>query len=652
VDPMETTRSAPGAAEAPAPAPDEELSPVERLLREEGSVTAAQIERARKIARHLHHRRTVAEILIEMGQLARAEHDRVVRLHRAELDLGEILRDDGVLTANGLAAYRAAKARDPLAPERALLVDPGLVTEEQFLRAVAERHEIPYVEPEAGLVELALLSRISFPYLVRHHVMPLRIGDGALSAILADPLDAQLLGELERIFDVPVRACCATRERIAAALQELERLKDGGARPGESLTYRDLREEGPDAGNGEGAVAILDYLLLRAIRLRASDLHLEPLQKRLRVRVRIDGAMTHLTDLPADFAPQLISRVKVLAGADIAERRSHQDGRISVRLEGREVDIRVSAYVSVYGETIVMRLLDRQRGLVPLEDHGFQPGVLATLRDVVLRTSSGLVLVTGPTGSGKTTTLYSFIDYVNDPTVKTITCEDPVEYVLEGVTQCSVTPKTSFADSLRAIVRQDPDIIVVGEVRDPVTAALAVEAALTGHKVFSTYHTEDSVGAVVRLAEMGVEPFLVSSTVSCIVAQRLVRRVCEQCRRPAEPTREELRFLGLERTDLKGASLVQGEGCAACGGTGYRGRAGIHEVLMPNDEFKDAVLRRACTRELREIARRIPGYTTLQEDGLIKATSGLTTLAEIVSNVPRDTDARKPAALTKAGDKR
>ncbi len=625
-----------------------ERTSVETLLVREGSVSETQLERAHRIARHLQRPRKAAEILIEMGQLARGEYDRVLRLHRSELELADILRDDGVLDEAGLERYREARAADPHAPERALLADSGLVTEEQYLKAVSTRHDIPYIEPEVGLVDMSLLARASFPYLVRHHALPMRIGDGTLTAILADPLDPQLLGELERIFDVPVRPCCATRERIAAALRTLEQLREGrGAEVQASLQYREIEESGTTDVTGEGAVGILDFLLMRAIQLRASDLHLEPMQKRLRVRVRVDGVLQNLTDLPADFTPQLISRVKVLAGADIAERRLHQDGRISVRVDGREVDIRVSTYASVFGETVVMRLLDRRRGLVPLDELGFEPRILGTLREVVLRTSSGLVLLTGPTGSGKTTTLYSFVDYVNDPTVKTITCEDPVEYVLEGIAQCSVNHKTgpSFADSLRAIVRQDPDIIVVGEIRDPETAGLAVESALTGHKVFSTFHTEDAVGAVVRLAEMGVEPFLVASTLSCVVAQRLIRRVCPQCARPVEAEREDLRFLGLERADLAGMTLMAGAGCPACAGSGFRGRVGIHEVLLPDDDFRDAVLRRAASRELKGLARGLRGFLTLQEDALLKVAAGQTTLSEVVSNAPRDANARKPAAL-------
>ncbi len=621
---------------------------IEALFVREGAVTEAQVERARRIAARLPKPRPIGEILAEMGQLARAEYDRIHRLHRSMLSLAQILAEDGVLGEQDLAAYAHSRQLAPEATERQLLVDGGLVNEENYLKALAARHDVPYVEPDVGLVDLALIGKTSLPYLRRHVVLPLRIGDGVLTAVLCDPLDVQAMNELGRIFDVPVRPCCATEDRILKVLDDIERLRDSDTASNETrLQFREIDEAAGLEVTGEGAVAILDYLMLRSIQLRASDLHIEPQEKRLRVRVRVDGVLQSLTDLPLDYAPQLISRIKVVAGADIAERRLHQDGRMHVRGEGRDVDVRVSTYVSMFGEAIVMRLLDRTRGLMPLDQLGFEPKVLGMLREIVLPSSSGLLLVTGPTGSGKTSTLYSFVDFVNEPSVKTISCEDPVEYVLEGVTQCSVNEKSgpTFADSLRAIVRQDPENIVVGEIRDTQTAGLAVEAALTGHKVFSTFHTEDAVGAMVRLLDMGIEPFLVASTIGCIVAQRLVRRVCDGCRAPVEASRDDLRFLGLERSGVAGLELMRGAGCAACGGTGYRGRVGIHEVLVPDDDFRDAVLRRAAARELRGLARKIPAFLTLQESGVLKAGEGLTTLAEVVANAPRDTAPRSPLEL-------
>ncbi|HEC83487.1 MAG TPA: hypothetical protein ENI46_03240 [Firmicutes bacterium] len=292
-------------------------------------------------------------------------------------------------------------------------------------------------------------------------------------------------------------------------------------------------------------------------------------------------------------------------------------------------------------------MLDRRRGLIPIDSLGFEPRVLNTLREIVLRASSGLILITGPTGSGKTTTMYSFVDYINDETIKVITCENPVEYVLEGTTQCSVNEKAgpTFTDSLKAIVRQDPDVIVVGEIRDSVTAQMAAEAALTGHMVLATFHTEDSVAAVIRLLELGLEPFLVSSTLRCVVAQRLVRKICRNCIRAGKYTRRDLRYLGLTSEDLSGIPIMEGAGCAKCGGTGYKGRTGIHEVLLLDDDFRDAVLRKAPSKELRAAARKINGFLTLQEDGMLKVVAGITTLSEIADNVPRDPNARPVAML-------
>ncbi len=624
------------------------IADLESLLVEEGSVTPADLERARRIAGRMQNARRPAELLVETGRLARAEFERVVRLHRSRLGLIDLLREDSVLTDEQASDCLRARFDRPELSDRDLLVGSGLVSEEQYLLALSAKHDIPMVVPDIGLVDPALLAKASFPYLLRNQVLPLREADGQMVAIFADPLDLEVRAEIERIFQREVRPCCATGPRILEALRTLERLKEGKSKqPDSSLQYREIGEVAPRDASGEGAVAIVDYLMIRAVQLRASDLHIEPLEKKVRVRVRLDGVLQPLTDLPSGFAPQVISRVKVLAGADIAERRLHQDGRISVRVEGREVDIRVSSYVSVYGETLVLRLLDRQRGLVPLQELGFGARVLPVLRDEVLRTSSGLVLVTGPTGSGKTTTLYSCVDYVHRPDIKVISCEDPVEYVMDGVIQCSVNSDTgpTFADSLRAIVRQDPDVIVVGEIRDDETAALAVQCALTGHKVLSTFHTEDAVGALIRLKEMRLPPYLIASTVTGIVAQRLLRRVCPECAAPAEAGRDDLRFLGLTRQDVAGMALVAGRGCEACGHTGFRGRIGVHELLQPDDDLRDAILGQAPSKDLRRLARRRPAFTTLQEAGVLKAAEGLTTLAEVVANAPRDPEPRAYRAI-------
>ena len=628
-----------------------QLRNFEDLLLEEHLVTEKQLERARRISRRMQSPKPIGEVLIELGQLSRSEYERIVRLYRSQLSISQILKQNGALDDAGLAAYQQTKAENPDVPDRQALVVAGIVSEEDYLRAVSVKHDVPFVEPDIGLVATSIVSKASMAYLRRNRILPCRISDGHLTVLMADPLDTGLILELEGIYHTIVTPCGAVSTKILQALDTLQRLQeteDGDITT--ALQYHEIQEPPEDDAEGEGAIRIVDYLLFQAIKAGASDLHIEPLRKKLRVRIRVDGVLRQLTDLPADFAPRVVSRVKVLSDMDIAERRLHQDGRFLVKAEGKDIDIRVSAYAGMFGETLVLRLLDRDHGLVPVDALGFEPKILSMLKEVVLRSSSGLVLVTGPTGSGKTTTMYSFVDYVNDDTLKVITCENPVEYTIDGTTQCSVNEKTgpTFPDSLRSIVRQDPDIIVVGEIRDAVTANLAVEAALTGHKVFSTFHTEDAVTAVLRLLEMGVEPFLVSSTLSCVVAQRLVRRVCKSCSAPAEAARKDLRFLGLSRENIQDLPILEGAGCPDCNNIGYRGRLGIHEVMLLDDAFRDAILSRATSMELRAHARRLHGFLTLQEDGLLKVLSGTTTLSEIANTAPRDPGMRPLPVLREA----
>lgn len=622
-------------------------------LREAGIEDPALVDRARRIASKLDAPKPWGTILVELGLLAEETWEAAVQRRRARLPLAEILLDEGILSAAGHLAYVEARRTQPGKSDRQLLVESGAVHEEGFLKAVELKFGIPYVEVTAGEAEPKALASSSIPWLTRNRVLPLRADEGRVRVAMADPLDPALRAEVERTFGGKVEIASGASAKIIEALRTLERLREvPGASKNTTLQYRELDSDDPKDDAGEGAVQIVDYLLLRAIEAGASDLHIEPLDRKVRVRIRVDGVLQPLTELPGDFAARVVSRVKVLAGADISERRLHQDGRIFVKVQGREIDLRCSTYASMFGETIVLRLLDRRRGIVPLEKVGFEPLVHELVGNLVLRASSGLVLLTGPTGSGKTTTLYSFVGHLNEPGTKIITAEDPVEYVLEGVTQCNVNERTgpSFADSLRAMVRQDPDIIVVGEVRDETTAGLAVESALTGHKVLSTFHTEDSVGAIVRLLEMGVEPFLVASTLCAVVAQRLVRRICPECAEATEPDPADLRFLGLDHADVAPYGIHRGGGCGACNGSGFKGRLAIHEVLLPDEEFRGAILARAAARELRRLARSLEGFFTLQEDGVTKAIQGRTTLEEIVGSAPRDPGARKPAVLLAALD--
>jgi type IV pilus assembly protein PilB len=617
---------------------------LEQALLASGAVSPQAVERANRVRARLEAPRPLHEVLLEMGALSADQLEAVKRRRRTRLSLAALLVEDGALDPATATLFEQAKALEPARSDRDLLVEDGLVTEEQFLRALGARLDIPFMEPEIGEIQTDLYRKIPFAYLIKNLVLPLRVHEGLLHVTVAAPENDALIGDVERSYGMRALRFCSTGFRITETLRTLERLR---GKPSDRDTYKiqyrelDRAYDGP-VESGEEAIQLVDYLLSRAMEMGASDLHIEPTPNKVRARVRIDGILHHLTDLPIDYTARIVARIKILARIDVTEKRLHQDGKIHVKIAGREIDIRVSTYVSVFGETVVMRLLDRNRGILPLEEVGFQPRVLTLLRDSVLSTSSGMVLTVGPTGSGKTTTLYSFIQHSNSPSQKVITCEEPVEYVIDGIIQCTVNAKTgpTFADSLRAIVRQDPDTIVVGEIRDSVTAHLATEAALTGHKVFSTLHTEDAVGAFVRLTEIGVEPFLVASTLTAVVAQRLVRRLCPECVVPHRASAGELRLLGLNRDDVQGIALRRGKGCGQCSGTGYRGRVAIHEVLVPDDAFREAVLARASSSQLRELARALPAFVNMQEDGLLKACRGTTSLAEVIANAPRDTAPR------------
>jgi type IV pilus assembly protein PilB len=641
-----STRPTPADA---AGATQEVAESLEQALERSGLVTPEALQRAARIRGRMESPRPLHEVLLELGELKEEQLETIRRRRRTRMSLCDILVEDEAIDAGTAAIYREAKARERGKSDRVLLVERALVTEEQYLRALGTKLDCPFMVPEIGEIQTDLYKKVPFAYLLKNVALPLRVDGNILHVTVATPEDDSLFGEIERTFGLKAKRYCSTRFRITETLRTLERLRGKPLdRDSYRIQYRELdrAHDGPTE-SGEEAVQLVDYLLARAVEMGASDLHVEPTPNKVRARVRVDGILHHLTDLPIDFTARVIARIKILGRMDVTEKRLHQDGKIHIKVSGREIDIRVSTYASVFGETIVMRLLDRERGIMHLANAGFQPRALATIEETVLASTSGLVLTVGPTGSGKTTTLYSFIQHANSPTEKVITCEDPVEYVIDGIVQCSVNAKTgpTFADSLRAIVRQDPDTIVVGEIRDPTTAHLAAEAALTGHKVYSTFHTEDAVGAFVRFIEMGVEPFLVASTLSAVIAQRLVRRLCPECKVPYRPTNAELRVLGLDREAVQSIGFQRSTGCSHCSGTGYKGRLAIHEVLVPDADFREAVLNRATSGTLRELARARPEFLTMQEDGLLKAVRGHTTLAEIIENAPRDASARPLADL-------
>jgi general secretion pathway protein E len=555
------------------------------------------------------------------------------------------------LTATGLlseAELARAEAQRQASGERLpdALVRLGLSSAEEVAQALARHLEIAYVGRDEFPSSPPFLQRLSPQYMRQYRFCPLAVEDGVLMVACADPTEPTVVDELRAALGLDVRLAVATETSIVEAIDRYfgagstavqkvietmgddERGEDAG---GEDLTsLRDMAFDAP-------VVRLVNLLIENAIKANASDVHIEPFEDSLRVRYRIDGVLFDAETPPKRLRAAMTSRIKIMAELNIAERRLPQDGRIRMSLEGRRLDLRVSTIPTLHGESVVMRILDRAAILMPLDRLGFEVRSQRSIERII-NLPHGMLLVTGPTGSGKTTTLYAALDKINSPGKKIITIEDPVEYQLRGVNQIHVKPKIglTFAAGLRHIVRQDPDVIMVGEIRDVETADIAIHAALTGHLVFSTLHTNDAPGALTRLLDMGVEPYLVASVLEGVLAQRLIRLICTSCRKPYEPELSELRALGVDRVPAT-ARLSRGAGCDECRGTGYRGRTGIYEFMAMTEELRGLTIRKTPGHEIRQRAVAV-GMTTLRQDGWQKCCLGVTTLEEVLRVTHEDSE--------------
>ncbi len=555
-----------------------------------------------------------------------------------------------------------------------ILVNIGLVTEDQLSFALREQEEtgeklsdvlvrMGYISREDltralsahfGLIPVKLsdyhptedvIARIPPPLVRKYKIVPLEYKDGVLTIAVADPLDFLSIDSLERILGVKLKAVLTSDKEIDQAISRYYGVEEETIDTIlEELTEQDISfaegvaQETEDAELAEEApiIRLVSLLILEAFRSRASDIHVEPMSGRLRIRYRVDGILHEVPAPPKRLEGAVISRIKILAGMDIAEKRLPQDGRIMVNVLGRHLDLRVSSLPGIHGESVVMRILDKSSLLLGITELGFLEEDLDKWKRVITL-PNGIILVTGPTGSGKTTTLYAVLNELNLPDRKIITIEDPVEYQISGINQLQVRPQIglTFASSLRSILRQSPDIIMVGEIRDTETAEIAVRAALTGHLVFSTLHTNDSAGAVTRLIDMGIKPFLVASAVQAVMAQRLVRKVCPKCAEPYEPEESVLKEIERIIGTLEGANFVKGKGCPDCNMSGYRGRVAIFELLVISEEIRRIVLSRATSFEIRDLARS-QGMKLLREDGWIKVYRGITTVEEVLRVTQQD----------------
>jgi general secretion pathway protein E/type IV pilus assembly protein PilB len=490
-------------------------------------------------------------------------------------------------------------------------------------------------------IEDDVISTVSRDVARKYRVIPVFKNDGKIGLAIADPSDLNTLDSLTHLLNAEIEPRVASEQDIEAALskyyggEKRRSMADNAEFQGviQELTESNVEIKTDDGGEVEAdapLIRLVNQIIVDAFKLRASDIHLEPLEKKFRLRYRIDGMMTEMKSPPKRLQAPVIARLKIQAGMIISEHRVPQDGRIQSKVGNKVIDLRVSCLPTNHGESIVMRILDKEGLRLGLPELGFMSDDQATFERIIAL-PDGILLVTGPTGSGKTTTLYSCLNFINRPDRKIITVEDPVEYVLAGINQVQVHEQVgfTFATALRAMLRQAPNIIMLGEIRDIETASIAINASLTGHLVFSTLHTNDAPGAVTRLIDIGVKPFLVASSTRCLMAQRLVRKICKKCMAPYDPTDAELRSLGLKREDVKNANVQKGRGCNNCNGSGNRGRFGIFEIFVVDDEARKLIYDRVPTNVLRARAREM-GMRTLREDGIRKVLAGLTTPEEVI----------------------
>lgn len=555
--------------------------------------------------------------------------------------MGQILIENGLLTQ---AQLEQALAEQKKGEHRKLLgeaiVDLGFAKEDAIVEALAEAYDMPYAKLTQRLTDPSVIDALPREFVDKQCVLPLFKIDGVLTVAVHEPANVFLVEEITQIAEGPVQLVAATASDINAILQMnqkdtgvfvIDEILDDAASELGDLSGEDLSvdlTQVADDPDGSPVIKLANGIIFNAVREGASDIHIEPDEGIMRVRYRIDGQLIEKLKPPAAMGPPLISRIKIMASLDISERRLPQDGAIHVKMEGRPIDLRVSTLPNKHGEKVVMRIIDNKNVLVRLEQLGFDKFTLDRFREQIHQ-PHGLLLVTGPTGSGKSTTLYSALAELNSPEVNICTVEDPIEFNLVGVNQFQVNDKIgfTFASTLRSLLRQDPDVIMVGEIRDAETGKIAVQSALTGHMVFSTLHTNDAAGAVTRLYNVGVEPYLISASLSGVLAQRLVRKICQNCAEAIKPPANLVH--AAEKLGFPIEKSFHGSGCSKCRNRGFAGRLGIYEMLVPSDEMRDAITGGATLNQIRQLAKK-NGTKFLSEDGFDKVRQGLTTLEEIL----------------------
>ena len=553
--------------------------------------------------------------------------------------VGQVLLGKGLITQEQIdtaVAEQAARGHRKLLGE--ILIELGMVSEDQLLEALADAYNVPYAKLTPRLADAKVIELIPRDFLEKHSVLPLFKVRGVLTVAVSEPSNVFLTEEIARLTDCKVQVVVASVSDVKAILGQYVNAAnvfviDDIIEDVSTDTFELIESKADDIANLEGmagdspVIKLVNYLIYSAVKNGASDVHIEPDEGMLRVRQRVDGVLYEKLTPPHQMMAPIVSRIKIMAGLDIAERRLPQDGGIHVLMDGRPIDLRVSTLPNLHGEKVVIRIIDNSQTLVNLETLGFSIGMLKELRRHLAQ-PHGLMLVTGPTGSGKSTTLYAALAEINSPQRNVCTVEDPIEYNLRAINQFQVNEKIglSFGTVLRSLLRQDPDVIMVGEIRDDDTAKTAVQAALTGHMVLSTLHTNDAVSAITRLNNIGVENFLISAALEAVLAQRLVRKICPHCKTEFEPS-PSIKGM-MERAELPAETLFHGEGCSRCNNSGYSGRIGVYELFVPSDEIRQAISNAATLQKLRGMAKSLK-MDALMVDGLTKAKAGITTVEEV-----------------------
>lgn len=594
------------------------------ILVDEGVLAASQVRKAVRVQTKLGGSKLLSTIFVELGMMTEDEHRRLACKHGRSFRLGDLFCELGYITLAQLQKAETVLRQSPGKRIGQIFRELGMVDDRQLAQALSEQLCLPLIHIDLDMADRELLHQFAIKFMRMHLTVPYEASGNRVSIATSNPLNNPAIEEIENRLRKKAVVVIAAESALLSLLNKLE------------------TADGKGGEQHDQVADVVDSILLSAIREHASDIHIEPMVSHTRIRMRLDGVLIHKMDLPPDLAHRVVARLKVLASMDISDSRRHQDGRFSREVGNVSADYRVSTYVTVYGENMVMRVLRSTGGLKNIEQISMSRGVLERFKHEALDVPTGVILITGPTGSGKTSTLYASVDYLNRPTTKIITVEDPVEYIVPGIMQCSVdtTAGRSFEQSLKAVLRQDPDIIVMGEVRDRLSAQVAVQAALTGHKVLTTFHTEDSIGGLLRLIDMGIETFLISSTVVSILAQRLIRTICPDCRQAYMPNKRIANMVGIDDATLRAHTFYRGTGCGTCYGTGYHGRTALHELLVLNEQVREAILERRTSHEVRQISCDSTQLLSLMEDGLYKVLQGFTTIEEVYRIVPRSTSHR------------